>query len=60
MVELAQNYPPFVKALLGAILQEVHSNIILTPLFKALNPLSVYKIGIKDNSLKYQKYWKIL
>jgi Family of unknown function (DUF6088) len=60
MVELAQNYPPFVKALLGAIVQEVQPNILLTPLFKALNPLSVYKIGIRENSLKYQKNWKIL
>lgn len=60
MVDLVQYYPPFVKALLGAILQEVHPSTILIPLFKALNPLSVYKIGIKDNSLQYRKHWKIL
>jgi hypothetical protein len=60
MIELAKNYPPFVKALLGAIVQEIQPNILLTPLFKALNPLSVYKIGVKDNSLRFQKYWKIL
>jgi hypothetical protein len=60
MVELAKNYPPFVKALLGAIIQEIQPKIQLTPLFKALNPLSVYKIGVKANSLKFQKYWKIL
>jgi predicted transcriptional regulator of viral defense system len=59
MVELAQNYAPFVKALLGAIVQEVQPTILLTPLFDTLNPLSVYKIGIKNNSLKYQKNWKI-
>ena len=60
MVDLAKNYPPFVKALLGAIVQEVQPNILLTPLFTALNPLSVYKIGVKEKSLKFQKYWKIL
>jgi Family of unknown function (DUF6088) len=60
MVELAKNYPPFVKALLGAIVQEVHPNIQLMSLFKALNPLSVYKIGVKDNGLRFQKLWKIL
>jgi Family of unknown function (DUF6088) len=60
MVELAKNYPPFVKALLGAIVQEIQPKIQLTPLFKTLNPLSVYKIGVKANNLKFQKYWKIL
>lgn len=60
MVDLVQNYPPSVKALLGAIVQEIQPAILLMPLFKALNPLSVYKIGIENNSLKYQKYWKIL
>lgn len=60
MVELVKNYPPFVKALLGAMVQEVQPNIQIKPLFQALNPLSVYKIGVKDNSLKFQKNWKIL
>lgn len=60
MVDLAQYYPPSVKALVGAIVQEVHPSTILTPLFSALNPLSVYKIGVKDNSLQYRKHWKIL
>ena len=60
MIELSQYYPPSVRALLGAIVQETQLTVILTPLFETLNPFSVYKIGINDNSLKYQKYWKIL
>ena len=60
MLELVYYYPLFVKALLGAILQEVYPTINLTKLFQTLNPLSVYKIGLKEDSLKYQKDWKIL
>lgn len=59
MIELAQHYPPFVKALLGAIVQEAQPHISLIPLLRGLNPLSIYKIGLKANDLNYQKKWKI-
>ena len=59
MVQLAQYYPLFVKALLGAIVQEVQNNVAIDLLFQKLNPLTFYKIGIKKGDLKYQKHWKI-
>ena len=60
MVQLAQYYPPFVRALLGAIVQEVQQIVIIDRLLQELNPLSVYKVGVQENDLKYRKTWKIL
>ena len=59
MIQLAQHYPLFVKALLGAIVQEMQKEVIIDPLFQKLNPLTFYKIGVKKGDLKYQKNWKI-
>ena len=59
MIQLAQYYPLFVNALVGAIVQEMQKDIAIDPLFQKLNPLTFYKIGVKGGVLKYQKNWKI-
>lgn len=60
MVVLSQKYPQRVRALLGAILDHIGSNVLAKPLKLRLNPATVYKLGISDKSLPTVKDWKIL
>lgn len=60
MISLVQHYPPFVKALLGAIVQEVQGGHFIEVLLEQLNPMSVYKIGVQNDVLKNKKTWKII
>jgi hypothetical protein len=60
MIFLVQYYPPFVKALLGAIVQEVQGTRFIEILLEQLNPMSVYKIGVQNDVLKNKKTWKII
>jgi predicted transcriptional regulator of viral defense system len=60
MILLAQHYPPFVKALLGAIVEEVQGTRFTETLLEQLNPMSVYKVGVQNDVLKNKKTWKII
>ncbi len=60
LVNLALVYPPRVKALLGAILENIDANIEVAKLKKNLNPLTKYKVGIKPNELPTIKNWNIV
>ncbi|MCW3789394.1 DUF6088 family protein [Plebeiibacterium sediminum] len=60
LVNLALVYPPRVKALLGAILENIDANIEIAKLKKNLNPLTKYKVGIKPNELPTIKNWNIV
>lgn len=57
--KLALKYTPQAIALLGAILEKVKPQEDTTQLFKKLNPITVYKLGISDKVLPTQKNWNI-
>jgi hypothetical protein len=58
LIQLVSSYRPSVKALLGAILEELVPEMSFE-LKKSLNPLSKYKIGISDIILENKKKWNI-
>jgi hypothetical protein len=53
-------YPPRVKALLGAILENIGANVEIIELKKNLNLLTKYKVGIKPEILPTIKKWNIV
>lgn len=57
---LALNYPPATRALLGAVLEIVSSKVASEKLYKSLNPLSKYSLGIKGSVLPNKDKWKIV
>ena len=57
--KLALKYTPQAIALLGAILEIVKPQEDTSLLFKKLNPITVYKLGISDKILPTQKKWNI-
>jgi len=56
---LALKYTPQAIALLGAILETINSQENTSLLFKKLNPITSYKLGISDKILPTQKKWNI-
>lgn len=60
LVRLALKYPPAVKALLGAILEEIKLDTIAAPLQKALNPITKYKLEGASKVLSAFEKWNIL
>ncbi len=59
LVKYAMLYPPRVRALLGAILENMNSNIETKKLKDSLNPLTKYKLGLKEQDLPSIKDWNI-
>ncbi|GHS85828.1 hypothetical protein FACS1894201_06000 [Bacteroidia bacterium] len=57
--KLALKYTPQAIALLGAILEAINPQEDTAMLFKKLNPITVYKLGISDTILPTQKKWNI-
>lgn len=58
--QLAFNYPPATRALTGAILELYdRDNTASKKLYKSLNPLSKYNLGINENTLPNKNKWKI-
>ena len=60
LVKLALRYPPRVRALTGAILEQVGLKEITAPLQKSINPLSAYNYGISKDVLPTLTNWNIL
>ena len=60
LVRLALKYSPGVKALLGAVLEEVQSVEIAVPLKKSLNPITKYKLENASKVLSAREKWNIL
>ena len=58
-LKYALKYPPRVRALLGAILQQMNSKLDLSKLKSSLNPISIYKLGIDNSILKASEFWNI-
>lgn len=59
MVELAILYPPATIALLGALLDELGAMDLTEPLYKSLNPITVYKLSRASIVLSNAKKWNI-
>lgn len=59
LVKLALNYPARTKALLGAILESLNSQLKLNELKKGLNPLTQVNLYINEVDLPTIKNWNI-
>lgn len=59
MVQYALLYPPRVRALLGAILENINSKVTTQKLKNSLNPLTKFKLGLKQSDLATIDNWNI-
>lgn len=59
-IRLAKKYNPATRALSGAILENSFGTLDSDPLLKTLNPSSVYKFGVSENTLPNKRKWNIL
>jgi len=59
LIEIALEYPPRVRAFLGALLENIGKNINTKSLDDSLNPLSEYKLGITKEILPMIEKWNI-
>lgn len=58
LAKYAENYKPMVRAVLGAILEQL-GNPLFQNLKQTLNPLTKYNIGIEASSLPNIESWRI-
>ncbi|HED06713.1 MAG TPA: hypothetical protein ENI57_01195 [Ignavibacteria bacterium] len=59
LIEIALEYPPRVRAFLGALLENIDQKINTKSLDDSLNPLSEYRLGITKEILPTVEKWKI-
>jgi len=59
LIKIALEYPPRVRAFLGALLENIDNNINIKSLDDSLNPLSEYKLGITKKILPTIEKWNI-
>jgi len=59
LIKYALLYPPRVRALLGAILENLDNSISSKELKNSLNPLSKYRLGLKKTDLPTIDNWYI-
>jgi hypothetical protein len=60
LIKYGQKYPPRVRAILGAILENFMTNEEIKPLKVSLNPLSQYEYNITETILPNAKNWNII
>jgi len=60
LIKYALFYPSRVRALLGAILDNINNYSKTDVLKESLNPLTTIKLGISDNDLPTVKNWNII
>lgn len=60
LIEYALHYPPRVRALLGAMLEQLKQTNEIEKLMESLNPLTKYKLGIKIEYLPTALNWNIV
>lgn len=60
LIRLVQKYPPSTRALLGAILDELNLEKYTEILFKTLNPITKYNIGVNNYTLTKSPKWNLL
>lgn len=59
LVQIAIKYPPRVRALTGALLNELSPKRPIEELKKGINPLTIYKFGISKKQLSNLEYWNL-
>jgi len=59
LIEIALEYPPRVRAFLGALLENLNKNFNTTSLDNSLNPLSEYELGLSKDILPTVEKWNI-
>lgn len=60
LIKYALQYPPRVRALLGAVTENIFGNEFdLTSLKQSLNPSTTFKLGIKNTDLSTIQNWNI-
>jgi len=59
IIQYALLYPPRVRALLGAILEQLNRKKEIKKLKDSLNPLSQFKLGVKEKILSTAAAWNI-
>jgi len=57
LIEYALLYPPRVRALLGAILENGNTKINISKLKESLNPMTRFELGLKESDLPTLKNW---
>jgi Family of unknown function (DUF6088) len=60
LIQYALKYPPRVRALFGAIVENTGKTLELDTLRKSLSPLSKYKYGIKNSVLTNASKWNLI
>jgi hypothetical protein len=60
LIKYALKYPPRVRAILGAILENFITSEDVKPLKESLNPLSQYEYNIAETILPNTKNWNII
>ncbi|MFT6716707.1 MAG: hypothetical protein ACJA0Q_001355, partial [Saprospiraceae bacterium] len=60
LIRLALKYPPRSRALLGAIFENMKSNLNTAALKDSLNPLTNYKLSLKYDELPTAQNWNIV
>lgn len=60
LIKYALLYPPRVRALVGAILEDLGNRKMLTPLKESLNPFTKINLGIDSVVLPTKENWNIL
>jgi hypothetical protein len=60
LIKLALKYNPGVKALTGAILEQINSFDYALPLYNSIKPVTVFKLNISENILKNKEKWRII
>ncbi|MDL2291822.1 DUF6088 family protein [Bacteroides sp. OttesenSCG-928-F21] len=60
MIKCALSYPPRVKALLGAVLENINCQVNVSKLRQSLNPLTKFELGIKESVLPTISNWNIV
>jgi len=53
-------YPPRVRALLGAMLENINAKVENVKLKESLNPMTTFELGLKDTDLPTIKNWYIV
>ncbi len=60
LTKFALKYPPRTRAILGAILKEIGNKGCAYELKSTLNPMTNFKIMIKEDVIQDKKYWKFI
>uniref|UniRef100_UPI00404B4C40 DUF6088 family protein n=1 Tax=Flavobacterium sp. TaxID=239 RepID=UPI00404B4C40 len=59
LISYAMFYPPRVRAILGAILENINTKIDTGELKESINPLTTFQLGLKEKDLPTIKNWNI-